>query len=810
MKIKFVVIAISLAFQIFAQTNSTPENGIKIAEALEAYQSENFTERVFLHNDKSKLIRGETLWYSAYLVQGPRHFFSLQSKVLHVDLINAYNEIIVSKTHYVENGIGSGAITFPTSAPPGDYVIRAYTNWMRNFDDQYFFSKKIEVVVTSNEYPLTNETEVMSVSFFPEGGQLINDLRGRVAFKAVGVDGKGIAKELKGEIIDSEGKKVAFFETLYKGMGSFYFKPQKGKVYKAVFSDGSDFTLPQAVDQGTGLIAYNDPDRIALIIRSSDDYIGKEMHLIGTQENHIIFNHKYTSDTGRVELALPKVDLPKGILTLTLFDDTKTPRATRQLFIQNKQSLYISTTVKGAIEEEGKMHMEVRVVDEEGNPVSTNLSLAITDANFMDKATDDKNLATNLLIESASLDPVESSASFVLKDDEESVLRSDLLMMTHSFKSVDWKEVLNPTNNSKEFEIVKGLTISGTAWWEDGRPIKSKELEVMAFARGITSQFSIPTDENGRFSIEGFNGEGTVNLIFRIHNKKGKLLASKVILDEQEKDLPIPDYEFQEKVNIQADGVSETTNQALLEERISYAMFDQDATILDEVRILGEKIDENSAPSLNGIKPSAVRYIDQDKVDRRDYLEVLNTVSGVRYQAGGGASGRVSILGSERDPTWVLDGSIIEQDVAGLIGGFPTNIPWAIRTLNPSDVERIEVLMGADAVAYGVRGGEGVIIIYTNRGKSSAKSKTTNLEVRGHSEPQFFDPSDSQNTNRYTLYWNSNVQTDENGVANIFFYNSSNTEDIQVDIQGLSSQGLLGVYLETFDVEKITSMDSEN
>ncbi len=790
-KLLTVIIAVLTAFQGLSQVQNEMESTLNV------YQKENFSERVYLHTDKSKVIPGETLWYSAYLVQGPFNSFSNQSKVLHVDLINVHNEIIVSKTHKIEGGLSAGAITFPTNAPEGYYMLRAYTNWMRNFDDRLFFSEKIEVVLTSYEEPPTNQKQDVNISFFPEGGQLVNGLLGRVAFKISDSDGKGISEDLEGRIIDSKGNTVTFFKALYKGMGTFFLDPKKEELYKAILPDGSVFPLPASVDQGISMMAITDENDIKLTVNASSDYKGKEVHLIGTLGNRFVFNNTYAIDDGRIEFEIPKSNLPKGMLTLSLLDASMNPRCTRQVFIQNEQSLNFKTTFKK--EGEDKMILEVRVTDKDGNPVSANFSIAVTDSDFTDKSKSERNLASHLLIESRSLQPIENSVPFVMSDDRTSILKADLLMLTHTFKSTDWSEVLNPTNSNKEYDIAKGLTISGTARWEDGIPLRNKQFKAMVFDEKLMSQFSTSTDEKGRFSIYNFDEEGTVNVIFSTYDKKGKLIPSRITLDESESELPIPDYKFQEAIK---EMISEnaSSEQTFSEEQTSYAMFDEDATFLEEVTVVGKKIEEDRAPSVLGVNPSATRYLEENKIDQRDYLQVLNTIAGVQY-TGRGPTANVTIRGpvnfGASSPLWILDGVIITPDP----NPGNSNVPEFIANLNPNSIDRIEVAKGAEASIFGSRGGAGAILIYTKQGGSAYESKTTNLEVNGHSAPKYFDPINSSSTNRFTLYWNPRIQTDENGMATISFYNNVNAEDIQVDIQGLSTRGLIGVYLESIKVE---------
>jgi TonB-dependent SusC/RagA subfamily outer membrane receptor len=64
-------------------------------------------------------------------------------------------------------------------------------------------------------------------------------------------------------------------------------------------------------------------------------------------------------------------------------------------------------------------------------------------------------------------------------------------------------------------------------------------------------------------------------------------------------------------------------------------------------------------------------------------------------------------LGFPRDVLYVLDGRILPR-------GDSTSVPVAVRELDPTMIERIEVLKGAPAKrAYGDAGSSGVVIITT-------------------------------------------------------------------------------------------------
>lgn len=81
-------------------------------------------------------------------------------------------------------------------------------------------------------------------------------------------------------------------------------------------------------------------------------------------------------------------------------------------------------------------------------------------------------------------------------------------------------------------------------------------------------------------------------------------------------------------------------------------------------------------------------------------VQVLRTPQGLRVQVRGSGS-----MYGHRDPLFVVDGMPLHGGVDALTG------------LNPSDVEKIEVLKDAASTAiYGSRGANGVILITTKDG----------------------------------------------------------------------------------------------
>ena len=100
---------------------------------------------------------------------------------------------------------------------------------------------------------------------------------------------------------------------------------------------------------------------------------------------------------------------------------------------------------------------------------------------------------------------------------------------------------------------------------------------------------------------------------------------------------------------------------------------------------------------------------------------------------GGGFQIRIRGLNSLRDdgnqPLYIIDGVPFSSETIGSIAtsGTMPSLTNPLSSINPSDVESVEVLKDADATAiYGSRGANGVVLITTKKGKVGATSFTIN------------------------------------------------------------------------------------
>jgi hypothetical protein len=99
-------------------------------------------EKLYLQFDKPYYSVGDTVWLKVYLFNAASLMSSNKSGILYVDIVNNSNKIVKQYKLPVAFGLSWGNISLnEKDFNTGNYTLRAYTNWMRNFgEDCFFFS----------------------------------------------------------------------------------------------------------------------------------------------------------------------------------------------------------------------------------------------------------------------------------------------------------------------------------------------------------------------------------------------------------------------------------------------------------------------------------------------------------------------------------------------------------------------------------------------------------------------------------------------------------------------------------------------
>ncbi|WP_295674469.1 hypothetical protein [uncultured Mucilaginibacter sp.] len=430
-------------------------------------------EKVYLQTDKSNYDVFDTIWYKAYTVAGKNHQLSALSGVLYTELINAKDSVVSRQILHLTSDAAWGDLVLTGAIKQGEYQLRAYTNWMRNAGSEYFFNKKIHIG-GYDAPPIVKQTVQTNpdVQFFPEGGELVNGLRCKVAVKSVAQNGMG--RDINGTIVDNEGNVIVDFATQHLGMGVFAFTPQSGKTYKARIKTGIGETafevdLPKAKAAGFTLGVNNSrPDSIFLKVAANEALFQQKQHsafyVIAQSGGKIYYTAQSTLEDQVFTAAIDKKRFPTGIVQFTLFAGDGEPLNERSAFIQNDDTLQLKLNNPGKTFSPGqKVTLNLDVKNAAGQPVMGAFSAAVTNESMLlgDEASD-LEIFSSLLLTSDLKGFVEKPGYYFTNTNDQTRADLDVLLLTQGYQRFEWKQILNNTPAQIAYQPETTLDLAGS------------------------------------------------------------------------------------------------------------------------------------------------------------------------------------------------------------------------------------------------------------------------------------------------------------------------------------------------------------
>ncbi|WP_448103721.1 TonB-dependent receptor [Pedobacter panaciterrae] len=810
----------------------------KLITSLQKWVETNPQEKVYLHTDKPYYAVGDTIWFKAYVTMGSRHKPSTHSGILYVDLINERDSIQKTLKFQLTKGTSAGDLILADDFKEGNYRLRAYTQWMRNSDKDYFFDhtfmigdpfvnntdaksnskivKKETKEKVSKKAILKGELSDSDVQFFPESGGLINGITSKVAFKAIGVNGNGIS--IKGKIKDNEGKEIADFSSLYAGMGAFNLKPELGKSYVAeiVYPDGSEkqVMLPKVSDEGYVVsINQDDKDSLSVSIKASSGLYqsAKTVALIVQSSGEVIYSSSIKITKSIISIRLFKGSFPTGIAQFTLFNNEGDPLNERIAFVKSRDLMQLKlNTEKTSYNTKENVWIEMESKDSFGKPVDGNFSVTVINEGKVtfDEASE-SSILSNLLLSSDLKGYIEKPNHYFITESEETSRALDNLMLTQGYRRFVWNSLgraLAPV-----YKIEKsGIEISGRVVALGNKPLVNAKVNLLSLNGGIMEDTRTYSD--GRFKFDDLIFKDGFKFVVqaRTHDNRKNV---EVILDSahvqgitKNKNLPDVGNGTSTDIKVYLEN-SRNQDQALPKfGRLSRVQR------LREVKIIAKKRESEK------LAPQGMLQIPEGHADQTFFLEKPEVCAnlGVCLQGRlhGVLFGKVGIVNnyplSRPDPIdsaslmqIVLNGRKIEDPIE-IAGIFDSN------EIDPMDIVKIEVVR-SNLALMGLLG-RASILIYTKRDYMKNKRYTPNIvnfSVKGFDKGrEFYEPKyengDKNNKIpdfRSTIYWNPDVKTNNDGKAHFDFYNASEPGVYKVVVEGINAAGQLGRLVYRYTVK---------
>lgn len=767
-------------------------------------------EKVYLHIDKSFYVPGETVWFNAYLVDATLHQPSYISTLVYAELISPVDTLLELIKLNVLAGSQGGYFTIPKQAQAGTYRIKAYTQWMRNFDMK--FQSSI-TVLGEDDHSVKSFSGKPDIQFLPEGGQMIAGIKNTIAVKAIDTNGYGV--DATGQILDEQNNELLVFTTQYRGMGKFDFLPEAGKQYSArVEIDGQEYTysLPSVQEKGITMSVSSIPILTEVTLKSSPDHIGKYFVLLGLSRGQNTFLVRGKWEQQEQVISIPNYKFPSGITQFIVFDENDLPRAERQFFVFKDDLLDIELKAnKDSYNKRSPITLDIQTANEKGESTKANLSVSVINANaWWNEQTDRESILSYLLLSSELTGFVENPTYYFEESGPAVNEALDLLMLTQGWRKWDWEKVLAEEVPPVNYLIERGITISGNVKTPFGKPAKRSNVQVVM--GGLSNFVAVQADETGRFMVGGLVFPDTAEIFIQALNAKNKVRGNQTTLDivAPYEIQPYPyNNQYEEWIKSEQKEASDFLIKSSLEQvRVIELANGEKEYELEEVEIKSSTKDKKEIRDDRALHTRADFILEAD--DLNDAFP--NIFEAIRGRAPGvnvtGAPGQYNVivrginsLNSSTSPLFLVDGT-------------PTDAQ-AVESIPVTNVERIDVLKGPSTAIYGSRGSNGVIAVFTKRG---SEAQELDDEVLGIIRPNlqgiqvarsFYSPNYSVKQaehdlpdSRTTIYWAPQLKTGEDGKLQLEFYQSDLEGKFFIIAEGITLDGKPGRSVIEYTVQQ--------
>lgn len=818
-------------------------------------------EKVYLHTDKPYYSAGETIWFKAYLLNATTHFLNARSQFVYVELISQAEELIERIKIRKDSTGFSGYINLEPQFLPGKYVLRAYTNWMRNQPEDYFFKKEIYIgndiddrvscqavygsyndgkvpltltftntfhnalsnedvkikkaweKVSKNDRPLaTNkngeikleldipedlserwlEVEInkpglnftqkiyfpefendFDVCFFPESGVFLNNDMQTIAFKAIAND--GLSVNVTGRIFNNRGEEVREFSSIHNGMGKISLQTQPGLSYYALIKTEKGlekrFELPATNEQGAALqLLFNRKGEVMYQLINKTSTPMENLFLLIHSRGIVHYIIPLQNGGGRIT----EDALPEGILSFSVIDTDRNIYCERLYFSRNfKDAVCTMMPDKRFYGKRDSVSLNFQVLTSDGEPFEGEFSLSVTDSRHVKIDSVADNIKSYLLMTSDLQGYIEQPGSYFVDNSVLTRQKTDLLMLTQGWRKFETQDLVRGNVSQPEYFLEVGQTISGKVTNIANKPAKDNEVY---FISTHDDSFSFTkTDSLGCFLFEGVSFPDSSFIMLRAIPKV-KLINVELIPDEE--NYPAPTVFVPNRPEDETEAPDEYF------QFIKEKYYNEGGMLiigLDEITVKGSLRPQENYNIYSSLADNTVGSDRIEEMPGATIAMILSTMPGVILE------GRTVSIRGQGTPLFLLDGTEVEFD--------------EITYLNTFDIDEIALIKGAGTSFFGTRGRNGVISITLKQGARGRKSPPLNIATimpLGYQKAaEFYVPKygvdsvrlQQQADLRTTIYWDSNLLSDETGKINTGFYTADKPHNYHVILEGVSKDG---------------------
>lgn len=791
-----LLVCVSVFFSLFLSFSSSAQEPLSSDTLIHRLwrQTQLYPqEKIYVRTDRQAYVAGDTIRFSVQVVNSISHQPEGVSRYAYVELYKEDSLMGRIKAIGDTLGVMSGYIPLDKEFEEGSYQLRAYTRYSAFQREPSVFTRQLMVLsyngVNHSRFDLVDAGFVASdniseytVSFYPEGGQVVAGALCRFGFEAVNSD--GFADQVSGWIVDSRRDTLLQFRSLHEGMGEFSFIPRHGEEYEAVCINQNGqvktFKLPLAKEGALSLSieSVENAFHVNLLHDSLYHDSSSRLQLLVLQRGFPLYADSWKGEM----LVFSKTMFREGTLNFLLLDRGLIVSERSTFVFPDKkkiQCLITDNADNNAMQDPTRL--ELIMLDKEGRPLNGVCSIAIT---YKGDLLPDSSVTiqTGLLLspdlQGSVYDP---GWYFRNAHTPEGKVAMDLLMLVRGWRRYDIEPAMRGEYDEPVVLPELSSQISGRVYDRKGKGLTNSVVTLADPRMGILEQTT--STEDGRFIFTGFEVPEGTRFVVSAKTSAGKDNVH-LSFDEEPfrfKDVPNPQGVFVEQsrrsnsVDVWLGYRNRTIEKLITEEDVRHIY-------LDEIEVSAPKKTYNTE-----YEKLAKTVITEERIRQSGLPNLrllLRALGGINLDAGG------------RNPLLVFDG-IPVYDTGGGTKDF------LLYYLPVEDIGRIDIIKGVHALGYFNGKNNMIVAVSTKRGGKGVthyeKTNTGYITPLGYQQPieQYapvpttsnLHPISSAHDLRSVLYWQPRLLVEE-GKATIDFYPPLDSP-VSFVIEGVTLEGEL-------------------
>ena len=505
----------------------------------------NTSSRLYLSTNKEMYAGDETVCFQAFLVAGTPNRTVLSSVI--VELYSCTGYKITGKKLPLLNDMAAGSFTLP-GLYDDYYLLYCYSitsDGKRGAD----FTKKVTIKDNniSNTAPANNlnyAANDIAVDYFFEGGTFVSELSNNILIKTTTQSNKPVS--VFGKIVNEKDEVVSVFKTNEQGIINTSCIPYQSEKLWIIIKDNLNnikkVALPVASSEGVILKVLYVEKSIFYVaqLNSRTNATSKEYTLNIINNNDTIFQSalKFCDGKCQIKDELPIADLPDGYLTFSITDKDKKKYAER-LFYNSVNSSKINS---------------IQLIDSVTKKTYyIDLPNYISGKGYISINAGEKN----------KLDLIDANAAYIGQSLETPGLNNVVDFNKFNDFLISLKSPMADAVNNQSAQN-QFLTISGTLYNTDDKPIKNKKVNIIINdSKTKNRMYETETDEKGRLRLANLLFYDTATVYYQLANKSEEKNNVKLLLDKNT-DFFVQQSNGKIKEFLCADKVDETNSSGLI------------------------------------------------------------------------------------------------------------------------------------------------------------------------------------------------------------------------------------------------------